>query len=348
MNLFLKLMTTLLLTTCVSMAQTRVITHVTRAGGLFSTQIILNNGSDTSGQLVMTPYLEDGSPVEDVMVDLTAGQALRSDIEDLFGRSDISHVGLSGSEDIQAIVAYAYREGGTSSAHVLETGRTSQRWRIFPGEGIDVSDGIAVLNIQEQPQTIVVQQFSQDDILIDQAPIGVDRLAPMAKGLFLFDSTFERQEGSYFEIVSEAPTSLMALRFASDSDYFWETGVASLPMAAKAESGVQVGDVTELTTHFHQVSGKVTVVAPNRLRFEQFHYDGTGPAVYIFLAKDAQFEMGFPVGEMFDTTVYMGEDFEVELPNSVQLEDFNSVSIWCEAVSADFGSGIFQSPWQAP
>jgi len=45
--------------------------------------------------------------------------------------------------------------------------------------------------------------------------------------------------------------------------------------------------------------------------------------------------ISFPIG-------YDNASFTLTLPESITLDDFNGVSVWCVPVGTSFGDGIFQ------
>jgi hypothetical protein len=101
-----------------------------------------------------------------------------------------------------------------------------------------------------------------------------------------------------------------------------------------------------LSTLFHDVSGTVTIVDANTLLVGNFNYDGTAPAVYLYLAEEntnPSIQNGlatvyFPTG-----TVHTNETFYVDLPGTETLDGYNAVSVWCQEFHVNFGSGLFGS-----
>ena len=62
-------------------------------------------------------------------------------------------------------------------------------------------------------------------------------------------------------------------------------------------AAVMVGWQADLQTIFHAVEGTVTIKDDNTLKFENFSYDGGGPAVYFYLTTDlGDVESGFVLG----------------------------------------------------
>lgn len=110
----------------------------------------------------------------------------------------------------------------------------------------------------------------------------------------------------------------------------------------------QVGWQTSLFTQSHNVSGTVTIVDEDTLRFDSFTYDGGGPLVYFYLGatnNDAGFQAGLRIGSELSGTSFDGSQgpITVDLPAGETLEGFHGISVWCERFETNFGSGTFAS-----
>jgi len=102
-----------------------------------------------------------------------------------------------------------------------------------------------------------------------------------------------------------------------------------------------------LSTLAHRVSGTVTIVDEDTLRIDDFHYDGGGIGVYVYLGtsdSNAAFTAGLPVGPDLFGTAYDGEMLELDLPPGESFENYAAVSIWCVDARVNFGSGTFEEP----
>lgn len=106
----------------------------------------------------------------------------------------------------------------------------------------------------------------------------------------------------------------------------------------------RAGYEANLSTLFHNVSGTVTIVDADTLLLEGFNYDSGGPAVYFYLATEdsnGAFTVGLSVGPLLTGTVYTNDELIVHLPPATTLDGYNAISVWCEDVSVNFGSGTF-------
>jgi len=125
-------------------------------------------------------------------------------------------------------------------------------------------------------------------------------------------------------------------------------GVCNSPVSAQLTSP-EVGWKTNLNKIHHDVSGTVSILDPSTLLIEDFTYDGGGPAVYFYLGTEesqSAFEAGLSIGMLLSGPGYDGTQlpFEVDLPAAETMEGWNAISVWCEAVYANFGSGTFAMP----
>lgn len=110
-----------------------------------------------------------------------------------------------------------------------------------------------------------------------------------------------------------------------------------------------VGSTADLTTHFHLVSGTVTVVDADTFRVDDFTYDGGGPAVYFYLGTEqtsAAFESGLPIFPLLTGTTYDGSQGSLfyDLPGGETFDNYHAISVWCADFKIDFGSGTFVAP----
>ncbi len=100
-----------------------------------------------------------------------------------------------------------------------------------------------------------------------------------------------------------------------------------------------------LSTFFHNVSGRVIIEDADTIRVENFYYDGQGPAVYFYLAEqntNESFKNGLAIGSLLTRpTAYNNETLTIDLPAGNTLDGYHAISVWCAAVSVNFGSGLF-------
>lgn len=107
-----------------------------------------------------------------------------------------------------------------------------------------------------------------------------------------------------------------------------------------------LGSQATFSNDFHDVSGTATVLAFDRLRIDDFIFDGGGLDVFFYLGADdtnASFIGGTAVGDQLVGTVFDGSQgpIVIDLPAGQPLADYGAISVWCVDVSVSVGSGTF-------
>lgn len=109
----------------------------------------------------------------------------------------------------------------------------------------------------------------------------------------------------------------------------------------------KIGQVAQLQTFAHQVSGTAVIVDDCTIRVDDFVYDGTGVDVRFYGGLGGNYIGGFSMSEMdlrrpggYDG----GETVYAQLPDGRTLDELDGISVWCVPVGASFGDGLFSSP----
>lgn len=89
------------------------------------------------------------------------------------------------------------------------------------------------------------------------------------------------------------------------------------------------------------ISGNVTIVSDCQIRLTNFNYNGTGPAVAIWAADDADWLNGTNISAPIQGTSFANATVDLFLPEGSTLDDFNSFSVWCFQFDIDFSSANF-------
>lgn len=94
---------------------------------------------------------------------------------------------------------------------------------------------------------------------------------------------------------------------------------------------------------FHGVSGTIKVLNDCVIEVTNFNYDGGGPAVYFFAATDRSFFStdAFDIGPMLSGQRWVNDTLLLNIPEGMTLDDFNSLSVWCERFGINFGDAFF-------
>ncbi len=103
-----------------------------------------------------------------------------------------------------------------------------------------------------------------------------------------------------------------------------------------------VGSNAEFTTRFHEVVGTLTVVDDCTLEVSGFGYDGLGPNVFFYTGKDGVFQgpSARPIGPMLNGKVYVNDAFRLTLPEGLNWDEVNSLSVWCVEFRVSFGDAV--------
>jgi hypothetical protein len=96
-------------------------------------------------------------------------------------------------------------------------------------------------------------------------------------------------------------------------------------------------------TYAHNVAGKATIIDDCTIQITHLDYDGAGPEVYFYGAKDHNYSdaAAFPIGQKLNGKVYDNAAFTITLPSNKTLNDLNGLSVWCVDFNANFGQMTF-------
>ena len=105
----------------------------------------------------------------------------------------------------------------------------------------------------------------------------------------------------------------------------------------------KVGHSGFFNTFAHNVSGKATIIDDCTIEITQFSYDGGGPDVYFYGAKNHQYanEEAFPIGQQINGKTFDNASIIIKLPQNKSLDDLSGISVWCVDFAANFGQMEF-------
>lgn len=205
-------------------AQTRIIPHLTRAGGGFVSAVQAQNADAGPLFVTLSPFTEDGTPLNAVRVEVAGMSTANWSIEELFpGQEGVSHFTIETEDEVSLSVSYTAQGSGGSPAHVPEQNEQSARFSLFKGNWSSVFDAVAVVNAGAAPTSVFVTQWLDG---VAQRSIRIADLDPFAKFLYViggegFDN-FEDLDGSWFEVHGGQPLAVTALRGNLDgSTFLW-------------------------------------------------------------------------------------------------------------------------------
>ncbi|WOH36004.1 DM13 domain-containing protein [Thalassotalea fonticola] len=101
-----------------------------------------------------------------------------------------------------------------------------------------------------------------------------------------------------------------------------------------------VGYSGAFATFAHDVSGNATIIDNCTIEISNFTYDGGGPEVYIYAAKNHQYSGNgaFIISKKITGIVFNDETLILKLPNGKSLDDLTGISVWCVDFAVDFGN----------
>ena len=103
----------------------------------------------------------------------------------------------------------------------------------------------------------------------------------------------------------------------------------------------KVGQVANLSTRSHGVSGKATIIDNCTLEIRNFNYDGGGLSkVFVYGGVGGNYVAGFPIGINLRGTVFANQTLTVTLAAG-DLDKLDGISIWCSDANVNFGDGKF-------
>ena len=105
----------------------------------------------------------------------------------------------------------------------------------------------------------------------------------------------------------------------------------------------KVGQSGFFNTFAHNVSGKATIIDDCTIEISQFSYDGGGPEVYFYGAKEHKYASteAFLIGPKLNGKIHDNATFIIKLPAGKTLDDLTGLSVWCIDFAANFGQMTF-------
>lgn len=209
-----------------SIAQKRLIPHLTNPSGGFESEVILVNASPSPQTYHLDGYDSDGVLQATASGVLAPFQTISGSDVALFGTL-LSHIEIVEGAQITVSVRFRSSRDGTGPAHVHESSYQSNSWRIYPGNGLVTWDGLALVNTGNQSGSITVTQISASGEMVAGPKEVVSGIPVMGKRLYLFATDFTPDDQTVFHIQSNVPLAVLALRGNLGSDYIWENQALS-------------------------------------------------------------------------------------------------------------------------
>lgn len=200
------------------MAQTQYIPHVTRAGGGFETSFWLINTIQVEASCEMKAYSASGALLTTVSRTIAGRSTQKLSATELFGAEDVAWVEVN-SASVRVTAVYQAVGDNKVPAHVSQTDELAVRWRIYTGNPDKAWDGVVLVNPTDLPNSFIYNGYAEDGSSLGS----ISPFAPlMAKSKDLHVITDSFPNAAYFEIETQFPTAVTALRGDLDSsDRLW-------------------------------------------------------------------------------------------------------------------------------
>lgn len=203
------------------MAQTRMIPHLTAAGGSFTTQIILANQSGGAASYSFVGYDLSGNVVAEDGGTINGSSTLYQEATAFFGISTVSHFSFEGPDHLTLSVSYQANTAGSGPAHANAANMVSKVWRLYAGNPEVTWDGMAVVNRGDGAARITVRHVAESGQILGSATVA-ESLPSNGKTLSVLSAIFGEASNSYFEIISDNEIAVLALRGNQSSDFIWQ------------------------------------------------------------------------------------------------------------------------------
>lgn len=187
----------------------RWLPHITRTTGGFNTTLTLYNRGQIDGTITLLAYDAEGVALANPTIAVPAGTFMRILAASLYP-GEMSHINITGSPDIVVTATYKANNDG-ASAQVNEQNQSGTRWLFYPAEPDLVFDGLAILNVGDQPAVLDLRLFLENGTEVGIARIN-SGLAPLHKQLVVISEVLPKTADGAIEVVSSQPIQVVALR----------------------------------------------------------------------------------------------------------------------------------------
>ena len=233
-----------------SWAQTRMISHVTRADGGFVSTIILENSAVVEKTIGLQPYDSDGMELTRRSVTIPATGVMQTNSAILFGGEPVSHFLIEGDAETRVQIVYDF-DGEGSPAHVPESALTGSIWRVYAGDWSQVFDGLAMINRGALATDIWVAQIDFQGNVLHSERVATG-LGPNAKSLYVIGSSlgsaFMPVADSYFEVSADQHLVITALRGSlagSSLNVLWSNGARPMSQSESRRDEQGIWHITD-------------------------------------------------------------------------------------------------------
>jgi hypothetical protein len=151
---------------------------------------------------------------------------------------------------------------------------------------------------------------------------------------------FDEQLADFIAVSGSINQQLIS---ASEAIEHFQTTLNNQELGSCDKTHPKVGYSGFFSTLAHNVAGKATIIDDCTIQITQFDYDGGGPAVAFYAARDHEYSSAsaFPISQYINGQVYDNASILLTLPTNKSLDDLTGISVWCADFNADFGNMTF-------
>jgi|GEM_PF-4207901 len=106
---------------------------------------------------------------------------------------------------------------------------------------------------------------------------------------------------------------------------------------------VRVGDTTSFSGS-HGVSGVATIVGKNVIRISSLRHDGSAPGLDLRVGLSSMSRSKFVVLQVTGRQIFNDATLDLTLPDSVNLNSFDTLTVWCYEFTSIIAEGRFRRP----
>ena len=204
-----------------SLTYDRFLPHLTKVGGDFSTILRLHNAGTSFQSVQLLLQDQKGALIFITQLTLAANETVDRPVEEILGGEEASHALVTGDPSVKVSAIYKAKRDDASPVHINSTDLEATHWRLFAGDRNLTFDGLAVVNRGSDRTTVVGRHLDANGNLIAEMTLST-ALGIGEKDLYVLSTLFEALPGDLFEIITDEPVGLVALRGDHTSTYIWE------------------------------------------------------------------------------------------------------------------------------
>lgn len=230
-----------------------VVSHLTRPGQGFQTQILLENTQALAEAVLLKPHDAQGQALPEVALIIEPFQSRVLQANEL-GPDSIAWLKISSSSVLQ--VSVVYQASGGAARVVVPAQLPGDQFRLHPSSTDDglVWDGVALVNVANTNNQVSLTARRLDHSLID----GVQwTLTAHQKVLAVLSDTLPLAgQAGYYEVVSTQPIGLTGLSGTQDRSLIWAPSAQPLKLYTPTTFQVRGEGPFQAKASVYPVSGQ--------------------------------------------------------------------------------------------